>query len=82
LSELRSRLDDLKTHSTPFVNPPTGAGARGVHWVKPQLVCEVVFTSWTEDGLLRHPSFKGLREDKAPRDIKREEAVRVDGKPR
>ncbi|MGH7833041.1 MAG: non-homologous end-joining DNA ligase [Candidatus Binatia bacterium] len=76
LSELRSRLDDLTIHSTPFVNPPTGAGARGVHWVKPQLACEVLFTGWTEDGLLRHPSFKGLREDKAPREIRREEAAR------
>jgi bifunctional non-homologous end joining protein LigD len=75
LSELRSRLDDLSIRSTLFVDPPTGADARGVHWVKPELVCEVVFTGWTEDGLLRHPSFKGLREDKAPRDIRREEAL-------
>jgi bifunctional non-homologous end joining protein LigD len=72
LTELRARLESLSTRSTPFVNPPTGADARGVHWVRPDLVCEVAFTGWTEDELLRHPSFKGLREDKAPRGITRE----------
>jgi bifunctional non-homologous end joining protein LigD len=77
LAELRSRLGTLSTRSTPFANPPTGADARGVHWVKPELVCEVVFTGWTEDGLLRHPSFKGLREDKAPRKITRDETSPV-----
>jgi hypothetical protein len=35
-----------------------------VHWVKPQLICEVAFTEWTDDGRIRHPSFQGLREDK------------------
>jgi bifunctional non-homologous end joining protein LigD len=82
LSELRARVDDLTINSTPFVNPPAGADARGVHWVKPDLVCEVTFTGWTEDGLLRHPSFKGLREDKAPREIRREGAARVNRRSR
>jgi bifunctional non-homologous end joining protein LigD len=40
--------------------------------VKPELVAEVAFTEWTEDGRLRHPSFKGLREDKAAADVVRE----------
>jgi bifunctional non-homologous end joining protein LigD len=44
-----------------------------VRWVRPALVCEVQFTSWTRDGLLRHASFKGLRSDKDPRDVRREE---------
>jgi bifunctional non-homologous end joining protein LigD len=43
-------------------------------WVKPALVAEVEFSEWTADGHVRHPSFRGLREDKAPRQIVREEA--------
>jgi bifunctional non-homologous end joining protein LigD len=72
LRELRSRLDKLTQNSPPFAKPPTGREAKGVHWVKPELVGEVVFTGWTRDGLLRHPSFKGLREDKPARQIRRE----------
>jgi bifunctional non-homologous end joining protein LigD len=40
--------------------------------VKPQLVGEVAFTEWTSDGKIRHPVFKGLREDKKPKEVKRE----------
>jgi bifunctional non-homologous end joining protein LigD len=36
---------------------------RGVHWLEPVLVAEVRFTEWTDDGILRHPVFLGLRED-------------------
>jgi bifunctional non-homologous end joining protein LigD len=42
-------------------------------WVKPELVAQVKFTEWTTDGLLRHPSFLGLRDDKLPREVVREE---------
>jgi bifunctional non-homologous end joining protein LigD len=72
LRDLRARLDRLESNSPPFLNPRRGADARGVHWVKPLLVCEIGFTSWTSDGLLRHPSFKGLREDKPAGQVKRE----------
>ena len=77
LADLRARLDKIERKSTPFSNPPRGADARGVHWVKPDLVGEVVFTGWTSDNLLRHPSFKGLREDKPARKVKREMAAPV-----
>ena len=40
--------------------------ARVIKWVQPRLLAEVAFTEITPDGLLRHPSFKGLREDKDP----------------
>lgn len=43
-------------------------------WVKPELVCEVTFRELTSDGVMRHPSFKGLREDKAPKNIVLEKA--------
>jgi len=75
LADLRARLDRIESSSSSFVNSPRGADAKGVHWVKPDLVCEIAFTGWTSDGLLRHPSFKGLREDKPAGQVKREIAA-------
>ena len=75
LRELRARLDKLIQSSPSFVKPPVGREAKGVHWVKPELVGEVAFTGWTRDGILRHPSFKGLREDKPSSQIQRERPV-------
>jgi bifunctional non-homologous end joining protein LigD len=49
-----------------------GWKASECRWVKPQLVAQVKFTEWTADGILRHPSFLGLREDKSPREVVRE----------
>ena len=72
LVELRRRLEKSERQSPPFANPPRGAEARGAHWVEPKLVCEVAFTEWTRDGYLRHPTFQGLREDKAAREVRRE----------
>ena len=43
-----------------------------VHWVQPELVAEVDYLTWTEDGLLRHVTYQGLREDKSVRKIRRE----------
>jgi bifunctional non-homologous end joining protein LigD len=74
LTELRKRLDPLVSKVSPFVNPPRGADARGVHWVKPELIGAVSFAEWTSDNMLRHPSFQGLREDKPPVAITRERA--------
>jgi bifunctional non-homologous end joining protein LigD len=45
---------------------------RSIHWVKPELLCEVAFTEWTQDGRLRHPSFQGLRDDKDTGSVKKE----------
>jgi bifunctional non-homologous end joining protein LigD len=45
-----------------------------VVWVRPELVAEVAYRGWTSDGLVRHASFKGLREDKDPREVAREDA--------
>jgi ATP-dependent DNA ligase len=43
-----------------------------VHWTKPQLVCEITYLTWSDDGLLRHTVFVGLREDKPAREVRRE----------
>jgi bifunctional non-homologous end joining protein LigD len=73
LRQLKVELNKRKSSEPPFKNPPTGSNRRGVTWVRPELVGEVEFTEWTDDGLLRHPSFHGLREDNSPRRVVREE---------
>jgi bifunctional non-homologous end joining protein LigD len=70
LTRLRTRLERLATRTPPFANPPRAS--RDVHWVKPTLVAEAGFLGWTKDGLLRHPTFLGLREDKPAREAVRE----------
>jgi bifunctional non-homologous end joining protein LigD len=68
--ELVLRLRDDRV-PTPLV---VGAGAqRDATWVAPRLVAQVRYAEWTADGKLRHPSFRGLRDDKAPLDTRREQ---------
>jgi len=52
---------------------PAGPKARLAHWCRPNLVCEVSWTEWTDQGTLRQPSFKGMRDDKEPREVVREQ---------
>lgn len=73
LIELRKRLTPLERATSPFSpEPPRGWTGASRHWVAPELVAEVAFSEWTNDGRLRHPSFQGLRFDKAPQDVVRE----------
>ncbi|MBV8528050.1 MAG: non-homologous end-joining DNA ligase [Candidatus Dormibacteraeota bacterium] len=72
LLDLRARLDRLEQTTTPFSSPHR-IRERGVHWVKPELVAQIGFSEWTPDGLLRHPRYLGLRDDKAARDVVRED---------
>ncbi len=66
LEDLHQRLAALEVGESPFRTPPR---ERGVHWVRPELVAEVEFAERTRDGLLRHPTFRGLREDREPEEI-------------
>jgi bifunctional non-homologous end joining protein LigD len=77
LVELEERLSAMEQEKAAVENPPRGAQARGVHWVRPELVAEVEFTEWTGDGRIRHPSFQGLREDKSAEDVVREKKAEV-----
>ncbi len=70
LKSLRERLGKLEQQESPFVNPPKTNG--DTHWVKPRLVCEASFTEWTSDQLMRHPVFRGLREDKPAKSVHKE----------
>ena len=73
LRQIMAELEAREQAETPFDEPPTGREARGVHWVKPEMVAEVEFADWTNEGILRQPSFQGLRWDKDPQEVRREE---------
>ncbi|HMG21520.1 MAG TPA: non-homologous end-joining DNA ligase [Kofleriaceae bacterium] len=82
LLELRKRLTPIERATSPFSRePPRAWTGASCHWVAPELVAEVAFSEWTDDGRLRHPSFQGLRFDKSPRDVVREAPVQL-GPPR
>ncbi|MGI8801358.1 MAG: non-homologous end-joining DNA ligase [Solirubrobacteraceae bacterium] len=72
LADLAERLGRLRAQSPPYADPEPLRKIAGVTWVRPELVAQVAFTEWTADGLLRHPRFLGLREDKAPGEVVRE----------
>jgi bifunctional non-homologous end joining protein LigD len=74
LRHLRARLATLGRNTTPLSTRPSGIPG-SAHWVEPAMVVEVAFTEWTRDGLLRHPVFQGVREDKPPGQVRREEPV-------
>lgn len=74
-AELRRRLEALERATSPF-SPAVKPLPRDVHWATPKLLAEISFTEMTTDGKLRHPSFKGLRDDKAATDVVREEPAR------
>jgi bifunctional non-homologous end joining protein LigD len=71
---LRVRLDALTQKSPAFRELPREA-REGAIWVKPELVAQVAFSAWTKDDLIRQSSFKGLRDDKPPKEIVREYAL-------
>lgn len=69
LRDLRTRLDDLATLRSPFDTPVPREHARTAHWVRPELVGEVTFRTWTSDRQLRHSSWRGLRPDRSPSSV-------------
>ena len=72
LDLLARRLAPLRRATSPFVTEVPAEHARFAVWAEPVLVVEVAFTEWTTAGRLRAPSYKGLRDDKEPRDVIRE----------
>jgi bifunctional non-homologous end joining protein LigD len=72
------RLQPLATSEMPLDVPPPRTSRFGsplvlsrVHWVRPELVAEVKYLTWTDDNLLRQVIYQGLREDKAPSEVRR-----------
>jgi len=73
LRDLTRQMEALSRKTSPFKNPPREGWARRVHWIEPELVGEIAYTEMTDEGMLRHPSFQGLREDKKAKDVVMEE---------
>jgi bifunctional non-homologous end joining protein LigD len=78
LRRLHERLQPLRIREMPLDQPPPRTTRYGtpvelsrVQWVRPDLVCEVRFLTWTADALLRDVSFEALREDKPAREVRR-----------
>lgn len=72
LLDLRNRLDRIEIAASPFTRA-TGLPRLRRHWVEPQLVVQVAFLEWTVNGKLRHPRLLGVRFDKSPREVVREQ---------
>jgi bifunctional non-homologous end joining protein LigD len=72
LTKLKKLLAPLETDESPFAARLSTVDARGVTYVRPDLVGEVRFSEWTSDGRLRQPSWRGLRPDKSPDEVVRE----------
>ena len=76
MHELEKNFEGIKKETPPFKQTPRARLNEKITWLAPVLVAEIKFTGWTEDNLLRQASFKGLRTDKNPGDVKRENADR------
>ncbi|GAA4314925.1 DNA ligase D [Pontixanthobacter gangjinensis] len=70
-NNLLEKMKPLKIKTSAFKEKPDLKG-RQANWIKPSLVCEVTFSEWTMAGRLRHPVFKGLREDKSSEELNNE----------
>ena len=70
LKDLGDRLSSRERKTSPFADKVRPE--KGEHFITPDLVCEVAFTEWTDDGKLRHPRFMGMRQDKPAKDVVRE----------
>jgi bifunctional non-homologous end joining protein LigD len=81
--EMAERFAEIEVKEPTLTRAETGLPLsewQSIHWIKPELLCEVAFTEWTADGRIRHPSFQGLREDKDAADVKKETPVAAPAK--
>ena len=71
---LESNFQGLRRLESPFKQEPKTKSNEKITWLEPKLAAEIKFAEWTKENLLRQASYKGLRADKDPKDIKREKA--------
>lgn len=67
LETLHNKFQEVETKTCPFHS--NDLAVDDVQWLEPKLIAEVLFTEWTNDNKLRHPSFEGLRDDKDPKEV-------------
>lgn len=72
---LRTQLDRRTQAKTPFDGSLAADAKRGAVWVKPDMVAQVTFATWTADNLVRQAAFKGIREDKPAIEVRKEDGV-------
>ncbi|MCL1802854.1 MAG: DNA ligase D [Eubacteriaceae bacterium] len=72
--DLIKSFSKLQRKTPPFADPPKNRKTEKTIWLRPTLVCEVKFTEWTNEGLLRHASYKGMRQDKKAGEVAKESA--------
>ncbi len=75
VNRILPRLKALATTESPFTGPNAPRPQPNIHWLKPRLVAEIEFSNWTNDGIVRAASFKGLRDDKPAAEISVERSV-------
>jgi bifunctional non-homologous end joining protein LigD len=63
LDRMAARLAPLASEASPFEPPPPPLHRRGAHWVRPEVVVEIAYGEWTNEGRLRHPVYLGERPD-------------------
>jgi bifunctional non-homologous end joining protein LigD len=78
LADLKHRLEARRRDTCPFADVPPEM-RRGSRWVEPDLVAQVEFEEWTDEGRMRQPVFLGLREDRDARHVVRERPGTVEG---
>lgn len=74
MEELSEKFEGLEAAAPPFADAPEPRAREKTFWLAPELVAEIRFAEWTRENLLRQASYKGLRTDKDPGDVKRESA--------
>ena len=75
LKDVYKKLQKYVRETSPFEKRPLPNNT--VTWVEPVLVCEIKFSNWTGDSIMRHPVFMGLREDKPAEEVKKESAKKI-----
>ena len=75
LAEIYKKLNKIKQKTSPVIEKvPINSP---ITWVKPKYVCEINFAEWTPSGIMRQPIYLGMRDDKKPSEVKREEVLEV-----
>lgn len=75
VDELQEKFTGLIRSDSPFLSAPKAKSNEKITWLEPRLLAEVKFAEWTKENLLRQASFKGLRTDKEPGDVKMEKRM-------